>query len=114
MMNNKCFVSISIRGPAADSPTLDTELGEFGVVWPNGVTIGSDPRCTVVLQELAPVAVRVLAASNHKLLFRLPEGTSLPLPAPTRPIGHYDQRVDYREFQVGPYWIRFGEIYRDE
>jgi hypothetical protein len=110
----KCIVIASILGPSPDSPPLITELGEFHAVWQDGVSIGSDPLCTIVLPELAPVAVRVVGASNHKLLFRLPEGASLPLPPATRPIGRYDQRVDNGEFQVGPYRIRFGESYRDE
>jgi hypothetical protein len=112
-MQGKCFVSVAVRGPSADSPTTETELGEFRSVWEEGVTIGSDPRCTVVLPELAPVAVRVVAASNHKLLFRLPEGTTMPLPPVTRPVGGFGSRVDYREFPLEPYWIRFGEVYRD-
>lgn len=112
-MRGKCFVSVAIRGPSADSPATETELGEFRTVWDEGVTIGSDSQCTVVLPDLPSVVVRVVAASNHKLLFRLPEGTTMPLPPVTRPIGGFGSRVDYREFQVGPYWIRFGEVYRD-
>jgi hypothetical protein len=110
----KCIASVSIRGPSPDSPSTVTELGEFYAVWQDGISIGSHPRCTIVLHELPPVAARVIGASNHKLLYRLPEGASLPLPPVTRPVGHYDQRVDYGEFQVGPYWIRFDESYRDE
>jgi hypothetical protein len=112
MSQRKCFVSVSIRD--SDRPSRETELGEFHAVWKDGVSIGSDQACTVVLPGLAPVAARVVGASNHKLLYRLPEGTSLPLPPVPRSLGPYDERVDYREFRVGPYVIRFGEVYRDE
>ena len=60
------------------------------------------------------MAARVIGALNHKLLYRLPEGATLPLPPVPRPAGRYDQRVDNGEFQVGPYWIRLSESYRDE
>jgi hypothetical protein len=113
-MAEKCFVSVSIRRPDPGGVSRDVELGEFHAVWEAGVSVGSDPRCTIVLPDLPPVAVRVVAASNHKLLYRLPEGTSLPLPPVTYPVGQYDERVDYREFQVGPYMIRFGEVYREQ
>jgi hypothetical protein len=114
MAERKCFVSVSIRRADPGSFTRDAELGEFHAVWGAGVSVGSDPRCTIVLPDLPSVAVRVVAASNHKLLYRLPEGTSLPLPPVTRPVGGYDARVDYAEFPVGPYMIRFGEVYREE
>ena len=73
-MAKKCFVSISVRGPYPEAPPRDTELGEFQAVWKGGVSIGSDPDCTVVLPELAPVEVRVVAQSNHRVLYRLPPG----------------------------------------
>ena len=88
-------------------------LGEFHAVWDAGVSIGSDPNCTVVLPDLSPVAVRIIGLSNHKLLCRLPEGTSLPLPLVSSVLGP-EERVDGREFQVGLYRIRFGEVYRRE
>ena len=113
-MDRKCFVSVSVRGTSSKSVSETSELGEFHAVWKNGVSIGSDPRCTVVLPELAPVSARVIAASNHKLLYRLPGSTSLPLPPVTFPVGRYDERIDYREFSAGPYWICFGEVYRDQ
>ena len=113
-MVRKSFVSVSIRRPDPGSFTRDAELGEFKEVWKAGVSIGSDPRCTIVLPDLPPVAARVVAAPNHKLLYRLPEGTSLPLPAETPSIGRYDERVDHREFQVGPYTIRLDALYREE
>ena len=113
-MDRKCIVSVSVRGPTPDSLSTVTELGEFYAVWQNGISIGSDPGCTIVLHELAPVAARVIGASNHKLLYRLPEGTSLPLAPITDPAGRYDERVDCREFKVGQFWIRFDESYREE
>ena len=113
-MGRKCFVTMSVRGPYPDAPPRDTELGEFLAVWTGGISIGSDPGCTVVLPELAPVEARVVAGSNHRFLYRLPQGTSLPLPPVSYPLGRYDQRVDNGEFQVGPYWIRFSEVYREE
>jgi hypothetical protein len=91
-----------------------TELGEYREVLLEGVSIGSDPRCTIVLPELAPVVVRVIGASNHKVLYRFPEGATFPLPPVTRPIPRYDQRVDNAEFEVGPYRFQFSESYRDE
>src|SRR5262249_23880474 len=48
--------------------------------------------------RLAPL--RVVAASNHKLLHRLPERTSLSLPLVTDALGRYDDRVNYREFKI--------------
>ena len=99
-MDRKCFVSVSVRGTSSESVPRTSELGEFHAVWKNGVSIGSDPRCTVVLPELAPVSARVIAASNHKLLYRLPQSTSLPLPPVTFPVDRYDERIDYREFQL--------------
>jgi hypothetical protein len=90
------------------------ELGEYREVLKEGVSIGSDPRCAIVLPELAPVVVRVIGASSHKLLYRLPDGATFPLPPVARPVGRYDQRVDNGEFEVGPYRIQFSESYRDE
>ena len=113
-MGRKCILSVSIRGPSADSPLAVTELGEYCEILKEGVSIGSDPRCTIVLPELAPVAVRVIGASNHQLLYRLPDVVTFPLPAVARPLGRYDQRVDNGEFAVGPYRIQFSESYRDE
>jgi hypothetical protein len=113
-MVQKSFVSVSINRPEPGAFSRETELGEFHAVWKEGVSIGSDPGCTIVLPDLPPVAARVVAASNHKLLYRLPEGTSLPLLPVRRPVVGYDERVDYREFQVGSYRISFGEFYREE
>lgn len=112
-MAQKCFVLASVRGPSPASLPHEVEVGGCHAVWQDGVSIGSHPNCTIVLPELTPVAAFVRAASNHKLLYLLPEGTSLPLPRPAFPVGHYDHRIDSREFQLGPYWIRFQEIYRD-
>jgi hypothetical protein len=111
-MSEECFVSVSIRGSSPDSPSRESELGEFSAFWKNGVTIGSDPRCTIVLHELAPVAACLTAGSNHKFLHYLPEGASLPLEE--HELYQSDVRVDYNEFQIGPYWICFGEVYREE
>ena len=113
--SRRCFVVVSVRNSTQDDESWRRELGEFHEVWRRGISIGSDPACTVVLpsSEVAPVAVRVLAASNHKVLYRLPPGTALPLPPVSHPIDPYDERVDSREFQVGPYTIRFAEKYRD-
>ena len=113
-MGRKCSLSVSIRGPSADSPLAVTELGEYCEILKEGVSIGSDPRCTIVLPELAPVVVRVIGASSHKLLYRLPDGATFPLPPVARPVGRYNQRVDNGEFEVGPYRIQFSESYRDE
>lgn len=113
-MERMCFATVSVREAEATTSPPTVELGEFHSVWRDGVSIGSDAGCTVVLIGLAPVAARVVAASNHKLLYRLPEGTSLPLPPITFPVAHYDERVDYREFRVGQYLIRFGEVRREE
>jgi hypothetical protein len=113
-MGRKSFVLVWIRSCDPGSLSQHAELGEFHAVWKAGVSIGSDPRCTIVLPNLPPVAARVIAASNHKLLYRLSEDVSLPLPPVTYPVAAYDARVDYGEFQVGPYMIRFGEVYREE
>lgn len=89
-------------------------LGEFHQVWRPGINIGSDPRCTIVLPDLPPVAARVRAASNHKLLYLLPQGTNLPLPPDTFPVRGYDARVDGNWFPVGEYWIHFEEVATSE
>ena len=112
-MEQKCFVSVSIRGLDPGASSRAVVLGESHAVWEAGVSIGSDPNCTVVLPDLAPVAVRIIGASNHKLLYRLPDGTSLPLPPVFSVLGP-EERVDGREFQVGLYRICFGEVYRGE
>ena len=96
---SKSFETILIR-TSSNSVSRDVELGEFQTVWKDGVSIGSDPGCTISLPDLPPVAARVVAMSNHKLLYRLPVGTSFPLP-PVSSLGPYDQRVDHREFEVG-------------
>jgi len=110
-MTRKSFVTVSIRQTQGGEERR-MELGEFHSTWESGVTIGRDPRCTVVLtsEEVPPIAARVVAASNHKLLYRLPPETTFPLPPMEPPFPQYDERVDYNEFQVGPYLIRFGEI----
>lgn len=113
-MEQKCFVTVSIRAiliPGVSS--RDVVLGEFHAVWYAGVLIGSDPSCTIALPDLAPVAARIIAVSNHKLLYRLPKETSLPLPPVTSALGPYE-RVDGGEFEVGLYRICFGEVYRGE
>lgn len=111
-MARTCFVAVAIRGPKADDPERMIELGEFHATWKPGVLIGSDPGCTIVLPELPPVAVRVRAASNHKVIYRLPEGTTVD-EARVDPDRPYDQRVDHSRFDVGPYKIVFGAVYRD-
>jgi hypothetical protein len=112
-MNRIGLASVSVRGPSPAASETEIVLGEFHAVWKDGVSIGSDPGCVVVLPGLPRVAARVVAASNHKLLFRLPPDASLPLPAPSSPVGRYAERVDNREFAVGAYRLRFGEVYRD-
>lgn len=111
-MDRKCFVSVSIRGLDPGVVSREVVLGEFHDLWRDGVTIGSDSSCSVVLPGLAPVEVLIFGVSNHKLLYRLPEG-DFPFP-PFGSQGNYDKRVDYREFQVGTYMIRFGEVHREE
>jgi hypothetical protein len=111
----RCFVYVSVRNSTQASESWRNELGEFHEVWARPVYIGRDPACTVVLpaSEVAPVAVRVAAASHHRLLYRLPPETTLPLPLGSFPVGPADEIVDSRDFQVGPYTIRFSEVYRD-
>ena len=108
MMMGTCVVSVSIRGLDPGAASREVVLGEFHGDLDAGVSIGSDPSCTVVLPDLAPVAVLIIGASNHTMLYRLPEGASLPLPprGPGLPPGNCE-RVDDREFHVGPYTIRF-------
>lgn len=114
-MEQKCFVSVSIRSLDPGAASRDVVLGEFHAVWQDGVSIGSDPSCTVVLPDLAPVEARVVAASNHKFLCPLPTGTALPLPPlELSALDPSAKRVDYGVFQVGLYRIRFGEVYRGE
>ena len=96
-------VSVSVRGPGLDDLGRDIEFGEFGSVWmANGVLIGSDPRCDVVLPELPPVAARVAAAADHELLCHLV--ANLPQSMP---------RVDDGAFDLGPYSIRFSGVVRE-
>jgi hypothetical protein len=113
-MERKHFVTVNIREAESTASPHCIELGEFHATWKDGVSIGSDRGCTVALPGLAPVAVRVVAASDHKLLYRLPEGTSLPLPPVTYPLSRYDERVDEGEFRVGPYIISVGGVSREE
>ena len=106
-----CVARVTVRD-AQGAILAERDLGEFGAVWSAGVSIGSDAGCTVVLPGLPPVAVRVLAAANHKLLYRLPPGTGLPLPPPTWPMPQRGERVDHAPFRVGPYEVSFSEDYR--
>lgn len=111
----KTYVVASVRSAEPGGRSWTVELGEWhGVYWPNGITIGSDPRCKVVLPspDVAPVAARVQAASNHRLLERLPPGTTLPLPPLGKTAGHYDERD--REFRIGPFLVSFEEPYRED
>src|SRR5262245_20985671 len=113
-MAEKYFVKATIGVADSIATPMYVELGEFHAVWKNGVSIGSDPGCTLVLKGLAPVAARVVAASNHKVLYRLPEGTTLPLPPVPFPLGKYDSRVDEGEFKLGEYVISVSEFRREE
>ena len=59
----QCYVTLTITSPQGEvMPTR--VLGEFKSTWKEGVSIGSDPKCTIVLEGLAPAAAIVLAASN--------------------------------------------------
>ena len=106
MSMGTCVVSVSILGLEPSAASREVVLGEFHGDLDAGVSIGSDPNCTVVLPDLAPVAVLIIGASNHKMVFRLPEGASLPLPPRGLGLPGGD-RVDDREIHVGPYKIRF-------
>ena len=102
-MERKTFVRAFIHSDSPDFTSLDVELGEFYSVWKEGVSIGSDPGCTLALPGLPPVAARVIAGSSHRFLYRLPEGASLPLPPPSYTQG--GERVDEQVFELGPYLI---------
>lgn len=94
-----------------DSQTV-VPLDDFYSVWSQGITIGSDLECTVVLHssEIPPVAALMKAASNHKFFQLLPPGTKLPLNIADYPLG---QRVDYSPVQVGHFKITFSEERRE-
>ena len=112
-MVQSCFVTLSITTPQGEV-LPPKKLGEFKATWTGGVSIGSDVNCDIVLNGLLPVAAIVLAASNHKLLYR--HGTSNFAKAVEYaggPIPEYDQRVDYRSFDVADYTLQFGEDYQD-
>ena len=71
--------------------------------WPGGVTIGSDPRCTIVLAGCAPVAV-VLFAWNHRAFWRRVDAADFPVEVPTLPTdGDDDTRAP---FAIGPHTVR--------
>jgi len=118
----QCYVTFTVTSPNDDAMP-PRELGEFHSTWSRGFSIGSDAGCDVVLSGLAPVAAIVRAASNHKLLYRhgspgfeqyyreRSAGRYTPIDGRIAP---YDERVDYRDFYVGDYVLRFGEVYRDE
>lgn len=113
-MVRECYVTLTVSSLNGNSMP-PRELGEFQSTWKPGVSIGSDAGCDVVLSELAPVAAVVLAASNHKLLYRHGSpGFDQARNYSGGPVPPYEERVDYREFNVGGYVLRFGEAYRDE
>ena len=114
----KSLVTVTIRRGAAGAPTTRV-LGPFAEVWSRWRTIGSDPRCDVVLAspagtapEVAPLAACVRAGSNHKLLHRLPPGAVLPLPPgfETQDL----ERVDHWPFEIGPFQLTLGQDYEAE
>jgi pSer/pThr/pTyr-binding forkhead associated (FHA) protein len=81
-------------------------LGEFRAVWSNGVTIGRDPDCDVVLDdpEVAPRHAELHAVSNHKYL-RVLDGATVQSRRGEVPAGG-DIRVDGSEFHIGPFTVR--------
>ena len=88
-------VLVRIRRPEAGAEVRTIDLGAFHAAWGSGVTLGSDPGCTVILPDLPPIAARLTAASNHRYLQVFPQGVS--------------RRVDRQEFGLGPYRIRIIE-----
>jgi hypothetical protein len=113
-MAGQYYVTVTVTPPNGDAMP-PRELGELRSTWNRGISIGSDAGCNVVLSGLAPVAAIVLAGSNHKLLYRYGSPAFEQAKDYTGgPLGPYDERVDYREFYVGDYLLRFGHVSRDE
>lgn len=98
-------VTATIWGPDGTEHRL--VLGDFHEVWTSGVTVGSDPDCTIELPGLPQVAVLVFGLGNHKLMVNLPPEARLPV---ARESSNYDRRVDYGPFEVGRYVVQFGEV----
>lgn len=110
-LSRVCFVTVSIS-PLDGGDATTRELGEFHATWSKGVTIGSGERCDVRLPGLAPIAAVVLAASNHKVLYRPGSpGFALACKYDGESFPDYDERIDYSPFEVGPYRLQFGERY---
>lgn len=113
----RCYVTAEVCSVAPGGPSWTVEIGEFEKVYDwarGGISIGSDPRCMLVLDlpEVPPLAGCVIAASNHRLFYRLEPGATLPLPQVTIPLGEYESRD--REFRIGPFLVGISDIYRDD
>lgn len=112
-MGKEYFVTVHVTR-VDEGFTATRELGEFSATWRKGVTIGSDEQCDVCLPGLDPVAAVVLAASNHKLLYRAGSpGFEHARAASRKELPDYDARIDYSTFTVGPYALQFGERSRE-
>ena len=111
-MGNRRIVTVEIRKRAGDVVLEVRELGEFHAVWAKGVSIGSDPRCSVALPDLPRVACRAIGDDYGRLAYLLPEGQDTPrsIDQSTPPASHDRalRRIDSDEFPLGPYRIRFA------
>ncbi len=110
-MEKRRIVTVEIRKRAGGAVLEVRELGEFHAVWANGVSIGSDPRCSVALPDLPSVACRAIGDDHRRLAYLLPEGQdsspSLDPPPPPAPHDPALRRVDSAEVPLGPYRLRF-------
>ena len=106
VLKKPTVTAIAIVNEPDSSLEHRTTLGDDDAVWRRGVVIGSDPRCDLVLTDVPPLAARVAAAGSSRVLIRLPTSAEWPLPPLEYPITGFDETVDYRPFQIGPYTVR--------
>ena len=76
------------------------------------LTIGSDPRCSVVLADpdVAPVAATFRARGHHLYFARLKEGATFPVEVEAVPYRRLRFGYDHAEepLTIGPYVVRLS------
>lgn len=123
---SRTLVTIWIRHEPSGT-AVRLELGEFHKVWEHGVTIGSDPSCTIVLfaPEVAPRHMCVFALSNHLFLedwsIVSQKGEDVSQFRPPQTLAEKQEREvrsdiwkPFKTFSIGPFQLMFDEKFADE
>jgi hypothetical protein len=106
-------VQVHVRDDSTGAEWAVELRGGFCSIWKDGLSIGTDPDCRVVLEgsAIAGKEARALRLSIHLMLEALGPATQFrgdPVP-PGKMV-----RVEYTEFQIAHYTLRFTDNFWDE